>query len=173
MRLRSCACINLSGRESGRETTNYFAFNNKIQRAWSWLNDSGEEMLKSLINLANHLDQKGLIKEADALDLIIESNIKKESGWLRDYAKHSALNLGQVLRHLRYLTDLPDTPRNKAIKQRLRWIANDLYYTVTPGQWHHTQDELDELSGFTYADLLRMGFDPDFADKIKKKTSPE
>jgi len=129
--------------------------------------------IKALVKLANHLDQKGLIKEADALDFLIENNIKKQSGYMRDYAKHSALNLGQVLRHLRYLTDLPDTPRVKATKQRLRWIANDLYYTVTPGQWHHTQDELDELSGFTYADLLRMGFDPDFADKLNKGISPE
>ena len=76
------------------------------------------------------------------------------------------MNLGQVLRHLRYLTDLPDTPRLEALKQRLRWIANDLYYTVTPGQWHHTQAELDELSKYSYADLLKMGFDPDFADEI-------
>lgn len=98
----------------------------------------------------------------------IEEGIAK---YIKDYAKHSTLNLGQVLRHLLYLTDLPDTPRVKAIKQRLRWIANDLYYTITPGQWHHTQSELDELSGHTYAELLRMGFDPDFADEMGKKAS--
>jgi len=79
------------------------------------------------------------------------------------------MNLGQVLRHLRYLTDLPDTPRLEALKQRLRWIANDLYYTVTPGQWHHTQAELDELSKYSYTDLLKMGFDPDFADEMLGK----
>lgn len=128
-------------------------------------------MIKNLVNLANYLDNNGLRAEADYLDSLIEDNLKKEARWLRDYAKHSALNLGQVLRHLRYLTDLPDTPRVEAMRQRLRWIANDLYYTITPGQWHHTQAELDELSNFTYAELLRMGFDPDFADKIDKKAS--
>jgi hypothetical protein len=86
--------------------------------------------------------------------------------YIEDYAKHSTMNLGQVLRHLRYLTDLPDTPRAEALKQRLRWLANDLYYTITPGQWHHTQAELDELSKYSYSDLLKMGFDPGFADKM-------
>jgi hypothetical protein len=87
-------------------------------------------------------------------------------GYLKDWSKHSTMNLGQVLRHLRYLTDLPDTPRLEALKRRLRWAANDLYYTLTPGQWHHTQDELDELSKYSYTELLRMGFDPDFADEM-------
>ena len=86
--------------------------------------------------------------------------------YIKDYAKHSTMNLGQVLRHLRYLTDLPDEPRIVALKRRLRWAVNDLYYTLTPGQWHHSQEELDELSKYSYAELLRMGFDPDFADKM-------
>jgi hypothetical protein len=107
------------------------------------------------------------LNEAEEKDGL-EEDIEGIAKYIKDYAKHSTLNLGQVLRHLRYLTDLPDTPRIEAMKQRLRWIANDLYYTVTPGQWHHTQDELDELSQYTYADLLRMGFDPDFADEIKE-----
>jgi len=109
----------------------------------------------SLLSIINHMK----ITRRQLKALIVES-------YIEDYAKHSTMNLGQVLRHLRYLTDLPDTPRLEALKQRLRWIANDLYYTVTPGQWHHTQAELDELSKYTYADLLKMGFDPDFADEM-------
>ena len=97
-------------------------------------------------------------------------SIIRES-YMKDYAKHSALNLGQVLRHLRYITSLPDTPKLEALKKRLRWMANDLYYTVTPGQWHHTQAELDELSSYSYSDLIRMGFDPDFADKMLGKNT--
>jgi len=87
------------------------------------------------------------LNEAEEKDGL-EEDIEGIAKYIKDYAKHSTLNLGQVLRHLRYLTDLPDTPRIEAMKQRLRWIANDLYYTVTPGQWHHTQDELGDLSPF-------------------------
>ena len=97
-------------------------------------------------------------------NIIIES-------YMSDYARHSTMNLGQVLRHLRYLTHLPDTPRVEALKKRLRWIANDLYYTITPGQWHHTQEELDELSQFSYQELLKMGFDPDFAEEMLSKVT--
>jgi hypothetical protein len=94
-------------------------------------------------------------------------------GYLTDYAKHSTMNLGQVLRHLRYITDLPNTPKLEAIKKRLRWLVNDIYYTITPGQWHHTQGELDELSQYSYGDLLKMGFDPDFADEVLSNASLE
>ena len=94
-------------------------------------------------------------------------------GYLTDYAKHSTMNLGQVLRHLRYITDLPNTPKLEAIKKRLRWLVNDLYYTITPGQWHHTQGELDELSQYSYGDLLKMGFDPDFAEEMLSNASIE
>jgi hypothetical protein len=89
-----------------------------------------------------------------------------QESFIKDYAKHSTMNLGQVIRHLRYLTELPDTPKIDALRKRLRWIANDLYYTVTPGQWHHTKEELDQLSGYSYVDLLKMGYDPDYADKM-------
>ena len=94
-------------------------------------------------------------------------------GYGTDYAKYSTMNLGQALRHLRYITDLPNTPKLEALKKRLRWMVNDLYYTITPGQWHHTQEELDELSQFSYGDLLRMGFDPDFAEKMLSNASKE
>jgi hypothetical protein len=105
-------------------------------------------------------------------------NVKRKpddinEGYLTDYAKHSTMNLGQVLRHLRYITDLPNTPKLEAIKKRLRWLVNDIYYTITPGQWHHTQGELDELSQYSYGDLLKMGFDPDFADEMLSNASIE
>lgn len=101
------------------------------------------------------------------------SNASINEGYFTDYAKHSTMNLGQVLRHLRYITDLPNTPKLEALKKRLRWLVNDLYYTITPGQWHHTQGELDELSQFSYSDLLKMGFDPDFAEEMLSNASIE
>ena len=100
-------------------------------------------------------------------------NASINEGYFTDYAKHATMNLGQVLRHLRYLTDLPDTTKYEALKQRLRFIANDLYYTVVPPQSHHSQAELDEISRFSYRDLLRMGFDPDFAEEMLSNASKE
>lgn len=90
--------------------------------------------------------------------------------YMKDYAKHSTMNLGQVLRHLRYITDLPNTTKYEALKQRLRFLANDLYYTIIPPQSHHTQEELDFQNQFSYGELLRMGFDPDFAEEMLGQT---
>ena len=111
-----------------------------------------------------------LINEETSRD---DNDASINEGYLTDYAKHSTMNLGQVLRHLRYITDLPNTPKLEAIKKRLRWLVNDLYYTITPGQWHHTQGELDELSQYSYGDLLKMGFDPDFAEEMLSNASIE
>ena len=127
--------------------------------------DATEEEIKSIIKKSEKIQTH---RDDDIIDM---SGL--EEGYIKDYAKHSALNLGQVLRHLKYLTDLPGTNNKlEATKKRLRYIINDLYYTVTPGQWHHSQEELDELSKYKYKDLLKMGFDPDFADKMLS-VSPE
>ena len=37
-------------------------------------------MIKELIKLANHLDSKGLAKEADALDGVVKRMLKKSAG---------------------------------------------------------------------------------------------
>ena len=86
--------------------------------------------------------------------------------YMGDWAKHSTLNIGQILHHLKYITDLPDTPKLKALKQRLAYIANDALYAVLPPQTHHEPSEIEELRKYSYSELLRMGIDPDFADKI-------
>jgi|LWDU01.1.fsa_nt_gi hypothetical protein len=86
--------------------------------------------------------------------------------YVGDWAKHSTLNFGQVLRHLRYLTDLPDTPRLEALKQRLVYIANDTLYAILPPQTHHEPEEIAELRKYSYSELLRMGINPDFADEM-------
>ena len=86
--------------------------------------------------------------------------------YMGDWAKHSTLNIGQILHHLRYITDLPDTPKLKALKQRLAYIANDALYAVLPPQTHHEPSEIEELRKYSYSELLRMGIDPDFADKM-------
>ena len=121
--------------------------------------DATEEEIKSIIKKSKKIQTH---RDDDIIDM---SGL--EESYIKDYAKHSTLNLGQVLRHLKYLTDLPGTNNKiEAIKKRLKYMVNDLYYTVTPGQWHHSQEELDELSKYKYKDLIKMGFDPDFADKM-------
>ena len=121
--------------------------------------DATEEEIKSIIKKSEKIQTH---RDDDIIDM---SGL--EESYIKDYAKHSTLNLGQVLRHLKYLTDLPGTNNKiEAIKKRLKYMVNDLYYTVTPGQWHHSQEELDELSKYKYKDLIKMGFDPDFADKM-------
>ena len=89
------------------------------------------------------------------------------------------MNLGQVMRHLRYLTELPGTDsKTEAIRERAKMLMNDLYYTVTPGQMHHTPEEMEDISKYSYKDLFKMGYDPDYyesmdeAKKKKKKKDP-
>ena len=90
--------------------------------------------------------------------------------YLRKYGKHSALNVGQVARHLRYPTDLPGAEGKwDAFKKRAGYAANDAYYAVIPPDSHHTQEEIDELDQYTFSELIRMGYDPDYADEMLDK----
>jgi hypothetical protein len=87
--------------------------------------------------------------------------------YLRKYGKHSALNLGQVARHMRHPVDLPGAEgKLDALKQRARYAANDAYYAAIPPDTHHTQEEIDELDDYSFRELLRMGYDPDYADEM-------
>jgi hypothetical protein len=100
---------------------------------------------------------------------IIRESLKDR---LRKYGKHSALNLGQVARHARFPTELPGSEgKLDALKKRAAMAANDLYYAAVPPSTHHTQEEIDELDDYTLQQLLRMGFDPDFADKMLGKNT--
>ena len=97
------------------------------------------------------------------MKLIIENwRATIAESYIEDYTKHSALNIGQVLRHVRYLFDLPDHTRFEAAKKRAKWIVNDLMYAILPPDTHHTEEEIEELTGFTYAELIKMGYDPDY-----------
>lgn len=71
---------------------------------------------------------------------------------LEEYAKHSALNFGQVLHGVRNLGSHPDyddvavrgSLRHVGLSAmlRARRIVNDLFFTLLPPQWHHSRDEL-------------------------------
>ena len=88
--------------------------------------------------------------------------------YMGDWAKHSTLNIGQVIRHLRYFFDLPDTPKLQAAKERAKFILNDLIYAVLPPQTHHTPEEIEELTGYSYPELLKLGYDPDYDPGMEK-----
>jgi hypothetical protein len=72
--------------------------------------------------------------------------------WVEVWAKHAALNFGQVCQGLRYLGSHPDideaAPRGtvrhaiRSLALRGRRVANDAFFTVTPPQWHHAPPEL-------------------------------
>jgi hypothetical protein len=130
------------------------------------------------INAINAAD-KDLFENSDLGEWVIFEGEKVpldfpmyNEGYMGDWAKHSTMNLGQVTRHLRYLTELPGTDsKTEAIKERAKMLMNDLYYTVTPGQMHHTPEEMEDISKHSYKDLFKMGYDPDYEpiDEAKKK----
>ena len=47
-------------------------------------NNRGNKMLKDLVRLANHLDSKGLLKEADALDKVIRASLDDAPSYFED-----------------------------------------------------------------------------------------
>ena len=71
---------------------------------------------------------------------------------IEEYAKHTALNMGQALQGLRYLTSHPDidmhAPRGtlrhaaRSAALRSKRIVNDLFFAAIPPHWHHTREEL-------------------------------
>jgi hypothetical protein len=72
--------------------------------------------------------------------------------FLEEYAKHTALNIGQVMQGVRYFYSHPDcdevAPRGTfkhcflSMSLRARRIANDLFFSAIPPHWHHTPEEL-------------------------------
>jgi len=87
---------------------------------------------------------------------------------LEEYAKHTALNLGQALQGIRYLTSHPDidarasrgTPRHVALSIVLRpkRIANDLFFAAIPPHWHHTRDELRAMTRVPMRRWFQYGY---------------
>lgn len=89
---------------------------------------------------------------------------------LEQYAKHSALNFGQVAQGLRFLLTHPDMDRAaspgtlkhmaKSAPYRMRRIGNDLFFALIPPHWHHTPDELASLQPFSLWHWFQAGYRP-------------
>jgi hypothetical protein len=89
-------------------------------------------------------------------------------GFLEEYAKHAALNLGQALQGLRYLTSHPDldtrAPRGGlrhavlSTALRTRRVTNDLFFAAIPPHWHHTREELRVMTAIPISRWFQYGY---------------
>ncbi len=84
------------------------------------------------------------------------------------YAKHTALNLGQVLHGLRYFHSHPDidkrarrgTLKHLALSMllRARRVAVDVFFAVPPPHWHHTIEELRTFASQPIGRWFQFGY---------------
>jgi hypothetical protein len=87
---------------------------------------------------------------------------------LEEYAKHSALNFGQVLHGALYLGSHPDIDevatrgsfrhRYRSALLRGQRLGNDLFFALIPPHWHHTPEELRALRGVSLRKWFFYGF---------------
>jgi hypothetical protein len=90
--------------------------------------------------------------------------------FLEEYAKHSVLNLGQVLQGLRYFFSHPDIDATRrrgtlghalaSARLRAKRIANDFFFTLLPPHWHHTREELAGMASIPLSRWFQCGYSP-------------
>jgi hypothetical protein len=80
------------------------------------------------------------------------------------YLKHTALNLGMVARNL-----VGPQASDKDLKVRLEEIFNDLYYAAIPPWTHHTEEDLQSMSGRSAWEWFLCGYMSD--EQYKEKCS--
>jgi hypothetical protein len=99
------------------------------------------------------------IKEKRAMSK--QASVKKLKRVLTEYINHSALNLGQAARDVRYIHDYPRKKGLANVKARLKSLANNLKYTALPPRTHHTVEELKEIAGkLEAAKQFKRGYNP-------------
>lgn len=87
---------------------------------------------------------------------------------LEEYAKHSALNFGQVVHGIAHFGSHPDidaTASRGSIQHlllsaslRTRRLANDLFFALIPPHWHHTPQELRGMCDVSLQQWFTYGF---------------
>ncbi len=104
---------------------------------------------------------------------------KKRS--LRDeYWKHTALNLGQVARDLRYFYYHPEADKVAqegsakhyvaSVGRRVRSLGNNIFYSVVPPHWHYTAEDLKSMTPVPAHKWFLHGYAPwQFPDPRKGK----
>lgn len=97
-----------------------------------------------------------------------------------EYWKHTALNLGQVVRDLRYFYYHPDADKIAAegtLKhysysglRRIGSLGNNIFYSIIPPHWHHTKEELELMKPGSAKEWFLHGYAPwSFPDPSKVK----
>lgn len=101
------------------------------------------------------------------------------SRFLRDYAKHTALYLGQAARDLRFFYYHPAADkqategsfRHAAISAplRVRSLANNLLFSALPPQLHHSAKELAAMKRGSHIAWFLYGYKPwEYRDPSRK-----
>jgi len=90
--------------------------------------------------------------------------------FFRDYAKHTALNLGQAARDLRFFYYHPGADklakegslRHAALSapRRTKSLANNLLFSALPPQLHHSPKELSTMKSGSHAAWFLYGYMP-------------
>jgi len=85
-----------------------------------------------------------------------------------EYVKHTALNLGQALQGIRYFYSHPDADsqavtgslRHLLLSSRIRAkrVLNDLFFAAIPPHWHHSDDELAQMTEVSVILWFQYGY---------------
>jgi hypothetical protein len=88
--------------------------------------------------------------------------------FIEQYTKHAALNFGQACQGVRYIYSHPDIDRVAlkgsfkhfmlSLKLRAKRVLNDIFFTVTPPQWHHTRKQLEQMKPISHARWFQYGY---------------
>lgn len=99
----------------------------------------------------------------------VMTQLLEKTAFAKEYATHSALNLGQAARDVRWIHNHPDAdkmgPEGSArhvaasITARIPSLASNLYYATLPPQLHHTDEELKDIKG-SLKDNFLNGYAP-------------
>ena len=131
----------------------------------------GSRLLVVLFFSMDKLTITVLVSATGAAALLSFLQTKKGKTFATAYANHSALNLGQAARDVRYFYEHPDadkiaphgTPLHVAssVASRIPSLASNLYYGALPPQLHHSAEELSgEGDTLLLKDRFLQGYDP-------------
>ncbi len=100
--------------------------------------------------------------------------------WLEQYFKHSALNLGQAARDLRYFYFHPNADKLNSKSRafhyfysfllRTRSFGKNIFYSVIPPHFHHKREDLEYMLPASESEWFLHGYAPwAYPDPITKE----
>lgn len=99
---------------------------------------------------------------------------------IEEYWKHTALNLGQAVRDIRFIYYHPDADRLAkegtlkhyaySVFRRIKSFENNAFYSIIPPHWHHTAEDLVGMQPATAREWFLHGYAPwTYPDPTKEK----